>query len=273
MTSLALPAILESLRNSLEKLPAPCILLLPAETNTRLTRLGGLPLLAPGSTWPNGADGPLPFVGQIDFAEVAASRGVELGLPDHGLLALFCAAEFWTGGHPDDRLRFRVIYTPDTKHAVELAAPEELEVAEIESLAPLSALALPDLDDRLVEAYESLQEGARRDAYVDFRDAFKDQQRAGSDGNDHCLRGYASWIGDDGRLDAQLAASGLDASHSDSPEARALAAGASAWNLLWQIETIGLQPFDEVGYFLLLIRDEDLAARAFDRAWVLHQTY
>ena len=270
--SLELPTVLEPLRLTIETLLSPCILLLPEQTATGHTHFGGAPRLAPGSAWPSGPDGPLSFVGQLDFAQAVGAGGVELGLPDRGLLALFCDEQYWTGDSPQDRNRFHLAYTLDAEHGVELEPPPDLDAADLAPHAPERGLSLPDIADRIVQAYQSLQEGKRGDAYIALAVAFADQQRRGTGEDDHRLRGHAAWAGEDGRLTAQLASSGFGRDRASDPRALALTAGAAAWNLLWQVDTINLPGWSEVGTFQVLIRDEDLAARAFDRAWVVHQT-
>lgn len=271
-SSLEFPPILEPMRASIESLLAPCVLLVPAEQPT-LSQLCGKPRLAPGSAWPEGPDGPLRFVGQIDLADAASAGGVELGLPERGLLGLFCDAEsFWTGEQPNDRRRFHLVYTPDPERAVELDAPPDLDdLADAEPLACRRGMSLPGFADRAIQRYESLKNDKRMNAYIELCVAFVDDQFPPA-ANDHRLRGHATWQTDDGRLAAQLASSGLDARRDKVPRAKALAPGAAEWNLLWQVETINLSGWEDVGAFHVLIRDADLAARAFDRAWVLHQT-
>lgn len=271
MTSpLQLPPVLEPLRNTIESVLAPCILLMPDKDASVRTHVDGKPRLAPGSAWPEGPDGPLGFVGQIDFAEAAEAGGVELGLPDRGLLAMFCdQEEFWTGESPDDRQRFHVAYTPDTAQTVELEPPGELYAKSALPQVLRRGVSLPDFFDRALENYESLQSGKRLDAYSDLCRNLIVAQHGKYEG-DHRLRGHAAWGEQDGRLTAQLASNGVDAKQRDDPRQKALAPGAAAWNLLLQVDKYGIPSSTDVGAFHLVIRDEDLAARAFDRAWVVN---
>lgn len=250
-----LPKLLEPWRRSFESLLAPCVLLAPSRGTTSRTCTGGAPLLAQRSAWPAGPDGPLSFIGQVDFAEAAAAGGTAVGLPDRGLLALFYDTEnYFRNDDPDTPRRFRVVYTPDAEGAVALAPPDDLDGAAQLSLVPTRGLSLPDFDDRSVESFHSLRESRTLDAYADFLIAFADAQRTPTCGDDHRLRGYASWLGEDGRAVAERVT------------------GKTGWSPLWQIETTSLEGWDEVGMLHVLIRDEDLAARAFDRAWVVHQS-
>ncbi|WP_436791996.1 DUF1963 domain-containing protein [Yinghuangia sp. YIM S10712] len=54
-----------------------------------VSRLGGRPLAAPGTSWPVAEDGPLDLLAQIDLADVARVWP-DGPLPDHGLLSFFC---------------------------------------------------------------------------------------------------------------------------------------------------------------------------------------
>ncbi|MGZ3422886.1 MAG: DUF1963 domain-containing protein [Polyangiales bacterium] len=92
MEPLALPPLLEPIRRHIEGSLRPRLALGfrdDAGTSLRGTRLGGEPATAPGTTWPMGGNGPLTFIGQLDFEELARLGMPELGLPDAGILALF----------------------------------------------------------------------------------------------------------------------------------------------------------------------------------------
>ncbi len=73
---------------------------------------------------------------------------------------------------------------------------------------------------------------------------------------------------------AQLASNGVDAGSSEafsSPEGTRLLAEAGAWRLVFQ-----LGPDEGIGNKLpgalnILVREEDLAARRFDRAWAVYE--
>ena len=244
--SLELPGVLEPLRSMLEKLVLPCVLLVETESPSGLTHIAGSPRMAAGSTWPSGPDGPLTFVGQLDFAQIAAAGGAELGIPVRGLLALFCDSSFWSGETNEDRARVHLAYVEDAACSIELTPPDDVEVAPAEPLLAKRGLSLPDIADPLLSSYESLHDRQRRDAYIDLREALNTQQRgAHVSDDDHRLRGHAST--------------------DDRPP------GMAAWKLLWQVDTLSLPGWNEVGSFEVLMRDEDLTLCAFDRAWVLHR--
>ncbi len=89
------------------------------------------------------------------------------------------------------------------------------------------------------------------------------------------VRGHPAWIQDDARMECQFLSQGL--SPEDVPEEPAAMARlkreAAAWSLLWQV------PFDEEqgfawgssGTVFVLLQDEDLRARRFERAWLVLQ--
>ncbi len=253
--SLELPSVLEPLRASLEQLAAPCILLVPAGSARTRTYTGGAPSLRAGSRWPEGPDGPLAFIGQVDFGEAVSAGGVDLGLPDRGLLALFYDRDnFWSDDDAEPRSRFRLVHTEDADAAVELAPPGDLELGERASLLPKRGISLPGFNDRSLGGDDGLVDGKIGDAYIDFLISFIEGQRASVTCDDHRLRGHAAWIAEDGRDVAERQS------------------GAPGWSPLWQLETTGFDDWTEVGMLHVLIRDEDLAARELQNAWVVHQT-
>ncbi len=101
--------------------------------------------------------------------------------------------------------------------------------------------------------------------------------------NQHRMLGYSQPNQEgDMRLECQLVSNGLycgDGSGYIDPRADALAAGASDWRLLLQIDTDdteGSGPgwgWVDCGRLYLMIRNEDLRAQTFDRSWLILQCY
>jgi len=74
------------------------------------------------------------------------------------------------------------------------------------------------------------------------------------------------------QLEAQLVSNGLycgDASGYNNPRAKALAAGATDWVLLLQLDSDDAAKimWGDAGMLYFWIRRDDLAARRFDRTW------
>ncbi|MFP2928781.1 YwqG family protein [Pyxidicoccus sp. 3LG] len=265
----------------LEQARAPCILFdkVVGAPSPRGCRYGGLPFLPPGTSWPRSPEGPLHFLGQLDFAELAECRGEHLPeLPKEGLLAFFYDVENqpW-GTKPSHRAFWELIHVPPGSEQVPLSPPAELLRAErpvlpLRHLRPSLGLSLPgwaDLNAPVEPDFWSEEQG---EDIIELRRAL-----AGTDNPDQGadqLRGHPNWWQEDGRIDAQLASNGIDAYRSDlSPQEERLKSGASEWTLLWQVGTD--EELDLVwgsqGTLYLLIRNKDLRARRFDRAWLILQ--
>ena len=278
---LELPDSLAPHRALLEHALAPCLLFdkVAGPPTARGCRYGGLPFLPPGTPWPRSPEGPLHFVGQLDFAELANCRENSLPeLPKDGLLAFFYDIENqpWGTG-PADRAFWRLVYVPPGAELVSISPPAELMKTERPllpscHLRPTLGLSFPgwfDLhspvppDSWNDEQGEELIELRRKLVGTVTADVGADQ-----------VRGHPNWWQEDGRVDAQLAANGINAVHSlESPEAERLRPGAADWNLLWQVGTDEALGFvwGSYGTLYLLIRDDDLRACRFDRAWLLLQ--
>ncbi len=279
---LQLPASLAPHRTLLKGALTPCFLFdkTQGSDRSRGCRYGGLPLVPAGTRWPRSPEGPLHFLGQLDFEELAAHReGALSELPEKGLLAFFYDVENqpW-GQEPTDRAFWHLVYVPPDVEPVPLLPPEELMEAErpilpARRLIPTLGFSLPDWWDLHRPAEFASWSDEEGDDFFELR-----RKLAGGENVDQVVdqvRGHPSWIQDDARIQAQLNASGssLDDSQSSTEEAR-LKREAAQWNLLWQIgsdEELGLV-WGSSGALYVLIRDEDLRARRFERAWLILQT-
>lgn len=277
---LDLPPELEAIRAHIERGIAPCIVLSPAadpDADAR-TRLGGSPLLLPEHDWPRGDRGPLSFVGQIDFRELRAAKGPEIGLPDDGILAFFYDVEEQPWGYdPAHASGFALRYAPSSERAVDVEIPEGAIPFDPEPLTISPALSVPWPGDRSLAAWTSDDRARWEPAYARFAERFTLAQGTGIFGLRQQVGGHAQWLQIDGRITAELASSGVHAGGDPrtwrSADLRRAESEAERWRLLWQ-----LKPDDErftwvdLGTLYVLIRDEDLRARHFDRAWVVFQS-
>jgi hypothetical protein len=96
-------------------------------------------------------------------------------------------------------------------------------------------------------------------------------------GPDHRIGGFAGQVQGDLQVAWQLASNGIDPDDADdeSDEASELLAGASAWQLLLQVDSdaaVGLG-WGDCGRLFYGITDADLRAARFDRAWLLVQEF
>jgi hypothetical protein len=91
----------------------------------------------------------------------------------------------------------------------------------------------------------------------------------------HRLFGYPEELGTGMELDCQLASSGISAEANDglvAPRHEELEAGTAQWRLLLQLsddDELGTSWGESFGRLSLWIREEDLAAGAFERVWAI----
>lgn len=226
----------------------------PVDPGSVALRTGGDPWLPDDVPWPKVEGyGPLIFTADMDCAAVAAAGGVE-SLPTKGHLL------FFFGGHPDryperwmgrDSRRWtaweqgRVIYVPPGVERKPRRSPEE-----------------PDPDEWL-DPIERLECGARLVSTpppsVVFELCDDDFESAVNDGRDYRYTGgYPNPCQGPVELEAAAAALGDGIETTD---ARVIEE-AGHWRLLYQE---AWDAADMVVYWM--IREDDLAARRFDRVW------
>lgn len=276
---LALPVSLRPHRALLEKALAPCILFEKekGDAQSRGCRFGGLPLVPPGTQWPCSPEGPLHFLGQLDFAELATCRGAALPeLPREGILAFFYDVENQAWGNaPQDSTLWRLVWTPSGADAVPLEPPKELmdwdrSILSPYRLVPSLGLSLPDFWDLRAPVAPDFWSDTQGDDLIELRQKLTGGEYV------HQVGGHPTWVQDDARTEAQLVSHGLhldSAEAWDTPEAEKLKPGATEWNLLWQVASDEELDFmwGSVGNLYFLIRDEDLRECRFERAWLILQ--
>ena len=204
----------------------------------RGSRFGGEPILPPEVAWPEGPEGPLNFVGQLDFEQLRREHKGALPLPQRGLLSVFYDIENQPVGYESDDARsLSLVYVPD---------PSRAEPRESEDSDPVPL--------RLLQP------------------KFEKKPRA-SGSPDHHICGSPPEYGDP-RLSLQLLANGLDpfadlerlrADEREGVDVVSILKGAASWKLLWQIDSDdALFTWGDIGRLYLMIRDDDLAAHRFD---------
>ncbi len=209
----------------------------------RGSRFGGQPLLPADVEWPEGPDGPLGFVVQLDFEQLYHAHDGALPLPPRGILSVFYDIENQPWGHdPRDARSLKLVFVSDPSHT----QPRESEDTDP---VPLR---------RLEPQFQKRPRTPRSP--------------------DHHVWGSPAWIQGEPRLDLQLMTHGLDrsvegmlerflAAEENGVDVVAIAKGAAEWKLLWQIDSDEeLFRWGDCGRIYILIKEEDLAAHRFDEA-------
>jgi len=235
------------------------------------SRIGGVPDVPPGFTWPYRKKIPQSFIAQIYLDEVHPydTYGV---LPQSGMLWFFYDAKQETyGADPADRGGWSIYFSDDYAGLQRIAAPVNLPeesqfkacsvrfVNEI-TLSQQPQLEIPDFDwtDEEIQKYETLLATFPN---PDDHAAVHNQ-----------LLGNPQTIQDDMRLECQLASHGV--TDMNDPRVAELSKGAKEWQLLLQIDTdehIGMR-WGDAGMIYFWITGSDLKLHGFDRAWLVLQS-
>lgn len=238
------------------------------------TRIGGLPDLPDVAMWPHFEGAPLAFLAQLDLAELAALHP-ESPLPKSGLLSFFYDSEGQPRGYNEsDRDHWRILYFRDPFQPALLEDyPEGLAEESRHPAAPVfveNGESLPDvLIDTLLEGHGPLKCAMIENMF--------DQYQQFYEGAAHQILGFPYTIDGHPGRDCQLAAKGLPAgpeTDEDDPRVAELEAGADQWRLLLQIDSDGRagMMWGHMGTLYFMIREADLAAGHFEKAWVILQT-
>lgn len=277
----ALSPILAPYRAALEAAERPAVQLVP-DPQGRAGRYGGTPRVAPGTRWPQGKDGPLTFVGELDLAAVAADAGPAAhGLPAEGVLSLFVELpRFPTENAHGDR--WQLLYCPRAEDAVPLAVPEAPRPRFPASLFRRGRSYTTPERRLAARAAESLPVAEEADGLVsipaDAAEVWEEYSETLFPPDDvprHQLLGYAQWIQSDGRATVEALSRGLRASASRTgPLAEELERASRSWRLLWQVDS-DHSPFmwGDAGRLYVLVRDADLREARFDRAFLYFGCY
>jgi len=211
------------------------------------------------------------IVAHIELAEIAAASKFDW-LPISGRLLFFYDSEqdAW-GFDPKDKGAWAVYFDPSEQPAPPAAPPPGLlshgrypevaiEAAESVSFPGPERLgeAIGELSD---DEWETVDERRRSDLPV------------------HQIGGYPSPVQGEGmELECQLASNGVyvgDPEGYSSPEAQALQAGASDWQLLLQLDSNDAADmmWGDVGMLYFWVRKQDSANKDFSKVWMVLQCF
>jgi uncharacterized protein YwqG len=236
------------------------------------SKLGGVPDLPPGTSWPQWKGLLQSFIAQIRMDDVRPYDTNGL-LPHSGMLWFFYDAQQQTfGADPADLGGWRVIFMDGdprglqrTPSPAQLPASSQFKACAITfasemTLSQQPKLEIPNLDwtDAEQKQYETLLStfpNAADRAMVHHR-----------------LLGHPDTIQDDMRLECQLASHGV--TDVSDPRASELSKRAMDWQLLLQIdsdEQAGME-WGNTGMLYYWIKKGDLQAHHFDTTWLVLQS-
>jgi uncharacterized protein YwqG len=251
------------------------------------SKIGGLPDVPRGFAWPQNESSqmrevkrfvffkqkvqtletkPLAFLAQINLAE-ATLQDVDQALPATGMLYFFyCAEQSTWGFEPTDKLSFRVMYADVPTSALQRQAlPKDLPKEGHYKACEVTFQA-----DRSIPGYHS-----------DFYDFLSSEEQSAllsvlEEGNVHKLLGYPDEIQGEMEWDCALTTHGISCGSPagyNSAQAIALKESAQDWRLLFQLdsEDDADMMWGDSGRLYFWIQKADLAAKRFDRCWMILQ--
>lgn len=243
------------------------------------TRFGGAPDVPKDFVWPYYTTStyedseekprPLAFLAQFDLSQVSVYDKEEL-LPKTGVLSFFYELESQCWGFdPKDKGCARVFLFEDASSLRPMSFPEDLpEEFRLESAAirMRSAQTLPDWEDFLM-----IEDAVTSDyaVYYDVKDALLPQI------SDSALLGYPIHMQGNMTSQCELISRGFylgsDWSEISESERAAADRAFSEWQLLFQLGSERELMFGDCGRIYFYIRKDDLAARRFERVWLILQ--
>jgi uncharacterized protein YwqG len=241
----------------------------PGAATATATHLGGEPLLPPDVPWPEGPQGPLSLLLQVDLAQLP--RPAADALPADGVLSFFYDAvsqDAW-GSQPGDRGSWAVLHSA-AAGAVRRAFPADLDPDgrfRAWELAPTPDLTYVPWESWDVEAL-GITEPHRT-----YGPVFGEPR----DVVEHRLLGHPRIVQGDMQQVCQLASNGVDTYDDDAStgeRSRRLAAASGEWRLLAQVDSSEDETgmlWGDLGRVYFWIREEDLVERRWDRVWLVMQ--
>jgi uncharacterized protein YwqG len=236
------------------------------------SKLGGAPDLPDTVVWPMMADVPLAFVAQFDLSAVRPFD-VDKLLPTSGMLYFFFDAKQQVyGSDPADKAGWKVITSATDKATLKRRAfpdklPKEAQFTAC-SVTFSTEVTLPQRPNLLDKALD--WNDKERQSYSDMMANFPSE--ADRKTLHHRLLGHSDDLQDDMHLQVQLVSHGF--TDDQSPQAKALAAGANDWILLFQLDSDfnAHMQWASTGLLYYWITKQDLQAKNFDAVWCVLQS-
>lgn len=234
------------------------------------SKFGGKPDVPENFIWESYNDEPLAFIAQFDLSEVSPFDTDGL-LPKEGVLSFFYELESMEWGFdPKNAGCARVYYFPAGTKLSPRDFPDELEdeYRLPEARAVMSSkMYYPDPCDEDVLSEDENDEYA--DALDEIYDEYPDRISK--------LLGHPNLIQDSIPLECELVSRNIYTGSTYPEITDEMKEAAKDWILLFQLDSFDSDDcelmFGDDGRIYWFIRKQDLAARAFDKAWLVLQCY
>ncbi|MDP9840532.1 uncharacterized protein YwqG [Neorhizobium huautlense] len=222
---------------------------------------------------------PLPFIAQVDLAAMANEPGFDKALPTNGRLLFFYDMPVLPASYePRGKAGWKVIYD-DTPVADLERKPLPKALADFPGTASLKAAAITPRSVVTTvpigdAGWDVVGEISGDDTSIYSGWLFSLGFPIEAEGGNHQLGGWPRAIQSGMQATSQLASNGVyvgDGKAFETEEGKRLLAGAKDWHLVLQIGTDDATGYPFPGALYVLMREEDLAARNFDKAWVVYE--
>ncbi len=235
------------------------------------SKVGGLPDLPSGLSWPEFAGLPQSFIAQIRLVDVRP-YDTEGALPEIGMLwFFFCDAEQEIyGDDPQNRGAWQILFQQGdltnlhrTSAPARLPAESRFQACSVRFAGEITLSQVPQME---IANYDWSDEELQKYEDLIFHLTPPDQRAFR-----HRLLGNPDLIQDDMRLQCQLVSHGI--TDEDDPRAQELKKGMMDWRLLFQVDTderIGMR-WSSTGMLYYWMTSANLQARRFDTAWLVMQ--
>jgi uncharacterized protein YwqG len=231
------------------------------------SKLGGVPDVPRGFEWPRWKKASLVFLGQINLSEVAAVHR-NPDMPAKGIIWFFYNKEQETWGFdPKDAGSWRVIYRENTAGLAKASLPGDLK--------PNDVFKESGMNFKVIDSYPSW-ESPLLSGMSDAESDLYGEKTAENEGTIHKLFGFPDQIQGEMQLDCQLASNGVSVGSPEgyqSSKVKQLAAGASDWQLLLQIDSddrMGMMWGDAGRVYFWYKKAKPVD---FDKVWMVLQCY
>lgn len=222
---------------------------------------------------------PLPFIAQVDLAALAKEPGFDKALPTTGRLLFFYDMPVLPASYePRGKAGWKVIHD-DTPVAELERKPLPKELAEFPGTASLKAAAISPRSVVTTvpvgdSGWDLVGDISGDDVSTYSGWLFSLGWPTMQEGGNHQLGGWPRAIQSGMQATSQLASNGVyagDGKAFETEEGKRLLTAAKDWHLVLQIGTDEATGYPFPGALYVLMREEDLAARNFDKAWVVYE--